>query len=483
MLFNSNIFIFLFLPIFIIGYWIVTRWNYRTSEKAWILVGSLVFYCWWDPKYFFLILGSISVNFLISHWILTINQTSRINGRRALLLLGIGLNLSILGYYRYTDFFIDYTNRIFGLESSFLDLALPLAISFFTFQQIAYLIESYKGNTATESFLTYACFVTFFPQLIAGPIVYHSEMIPQFTGRRKPFPNFDRLSNGLFIFSIGLAMKSVIADSLSKYSDYGFQNAQNLSVFEAWLATFSFSLQIYFDFAGYSTMAIGLALLIGLKLPINFDRPYLSTGIQEFWRRWHITLGRFFRDYLYIPLGGNRSGYWRTCINVMTVFILGGFWHGAALTFILWGCLIGLGIVFQGYIQSFNVRINRWAAWISTLLFMNIVWVFFRATTLPKAFQMLKSMFGFNERTSNVNEYSPSGFMDFVNLIPGDSIIGPVLIVILGFIVALKLDTTWNGLLIKSFDVKKIIATIFLLVISILMLNWGDPREFIYFNF
>lgn len=483
MLFNSNSFILLFLPVFILGYWIATRLEHRTPEKAWIVFGSLFFYSWWNPKYLPLIVGSILINYFICNLILKFNHVFLINKSRMLLSLGIALNLAVLGYYRYTDFLIDYTNQIFNSDMPFLEVILPLAISFFTFQQIAYLIESYKGNIPRQSLLTYASFVTFFPQLIAGPIVYHSELIPNLTNKRNQFPDFDYLSRGLIVFAMGLAMKVVVADTLSLFADYGFSNIQQLSIQAAWLATTSFSLQIYFDFAGYSTMAIGLALLVGIKLPVNFDRPYLSTDIQEFWRRWHITLGRFFRDYLYIPLGGNRFGIGRTSMNIMIVFILGGLWHGAALNFVVWGLLIGIGIAVQGLIRNIGVKINRWIAWVTTLLFMNIVWVFFRATTLPKGVEMLKTMFGLGTNQVNLTGYSPEGLLNLLSFNSGSILIGPTIFLIFAFGLALTVDTTWKAISKKSLNVKTLLVTVGLFIISILIMNWGDSREFIYFNF
>jgi D-alanyl-lipoteichoic acid acyltransferase DltB (MBOAT superfamily) len=299
--------------------------------------------------------------------------------KKSILVIGITANLGLLGYFKYSDFLIENINSTLSADVPLLDLALPLAISFFTFQQIAYLVDSYRRETTEYDFLNYAVFVSFFPQLIAGPIVHHKEMMPQFANIRTKVINYKNISLGLFIFSIGLFKKVVIADSFSVWANAGFDTASTLNLFEAWATSLSYTFQLYFDFSGYTDMAIGTALLFNIKLPINFHSPYKSTNIQDFWRRWHITLSRFLRDYVYIPLGGNRNGNFHTYNNLMATFILGGIWHGAGWTFVFWGFLHGMALVIFRLWNQLGLKLWTWLAWAITFNFINITWVFFRA--------------------------------------------------------------------------------------------------------
>ena len=268
-----------------------------------------------------------------------------------------------------------------------------MAISFFTFQQIAYLVDSYRQETKEYDFLNYALFVTFFPQLIAGPIVHHKEMMPQFAKTRNKVKNYRNIATGLFVFSIGLFKKVVIADTFAVWATQGFDVATTLNLFEAWATSLSYTLQLYFDFSGYTDMAIGLALLFNIRLPVNFNSPYKATNIQDFWRRWHITLSRFLRDYVYIPLGGNKKGSFRTYNNLMATFVIGGLWHGAGWTFVFWGLLHGLALTVQKLWSKLGLKLWTWLAWLITFNFVNIAWVFFRAKEWGDAIKVLSSMF------------------------------------------------------------------------------------------
>jgi D-alanyl-lipoteichoic acid acyltransferase DltB (MBOAT superfamily) len=274
-----------------------------------------------------------------------------------------------------------------------LHLTLPLAISFFTFQQIAYLVDSHKGLTKEYDFLNYANFVIFFPQLIAGPIVHHTEMMPQFAQKRNKVKDDRNIALGLFIFSIGLFKKVVIADTFALWATQGFDVAKHLNLLEAWITSLSYTFQIYFDFSGYTDMAIGAALLFNIKLPINFNSPYKALSIRDFWRRWHITLSRFLRDYIYIPLGGSRKSIPRTYYNILFTFLIGGIWHGAGWTFIFWGFLHGVAVTIQRIWHQTGFRFHPVMAWFLTFNFINITWIFFRAHTWQDAIKVLHSMF------------------------------------------------------------------------------------------
>lgn len=333
------------------------------------------------------------VNYIVGLELSKHTEKKRSYSPKVLLGAGVAFNLGLLGYFKYSDFFILNFNRIVGAELPLLYLTLPLAISFYTFQQIAYLVDSYRNQTKEYDFLNYAVFVTFFPQLIAGPIVHHAEMMPQFSRLKNKVKNYHNIALGLFIFSMGLFKKVVIADTFAIWATKGFDVAEKLNMLEAWATSLSYTFQLYFDFSGYTDMAIGIALLFNIKIPMNFFSPYKATSIQDFWHRWHITLSRFLREYLYIPLGGNRKGEMRTYTNLFVTFLLGGIWHGAGWTFVLWGMLHGGAIVIHRIWQKIGFKMNVILAWFITFNFINITWVFFRALNFDSAIKVLHGMF------------------------------------------------------------------------------------------
>jgi alginate O-acetyltransferase complex protein AlgI len=392
MLFNSYEFIFLFLPFTFFIYFFLLNQRLITGAKGFLVFASLFFYSWWNVVYLPLILGSMLFNYVVGNSLNDTHHKRKVSDKK-LLTFGIVANLSLLGYFKYADFFISNINIVSGNSYDLLHLALPLAISFFTFQQIAYLVDSYRGETHEYDFLNYALFVTFFPQLIAGPIVHHKEMMPQFASRWNLVKNYRNIALGLFIFSMGLFKKVVIADTFAQWATAGFDQAPSLNMIEAWATSLSYTFQLYFDFSGYTDMAIGAALLFNIKLPINFNSPYKALDIQDFWRRWHITLSRFLRDYIYIPLGGNRKGYWRTYNNLLLTFILGGLWHGAGWTFIFWGFLHGAALVIHRLWKQLGFTMNNLLAWFITFNFINIAWIFFRAKDWDSALKILGAMF------------------------------------------------------------------------------------------
>jgi alginate O-acetyltransferase complex protein AlgI len=302
----------------------------------------------------------------------------------------------LLGYYKYTDFFISNLNALAGWNLALQKIVLPLGISFFTFTQIAYLVDAYKGTAREYDFLNYSLFVTFFPHLLAGPIIHHKEMMPQFASRWNKVLNYKNLSLGLFLLIIGLFKKVIIADELLPVASAGFDATRSLTLIEAWVTSVSYTFQLYFDFSAYTDMALGTALLFNIKLPINFNSPYKALDIADFWRRWHITLSRFLRDYIYIPLGGNRKGRLRTYLNLMATFLVGGLWHGAGWTFVFWGFLHGAGTAIHRFWSSHNLRVPKVLAWLLTFNFVNIAWVFFRAKTWADAMKVLRGMAGLN---------------------------------------------------------------------------------------
>mgnify|MGYP000630253643 CR=1 FL=1 len=409
MLFNSYIFIFVFLPITYAAYFVLARYKGGEAAIVFLVLASLFFYGWWNPLYLVLILFSIAVNYFIGETIVSSRRDNCFKKAKILLIYGIVFNLGLLGYFKYANFIVENTNSLFDAEIGISLIILPLAISFFTFQQVAYLIDAYKGITEEFKFSHYVLFVTFFPQLIAGPIVHHKEMLPQFMKLDSMKPKLDNVMIGLSIFSLGLFKKVVLADGAAQYSTPVFDAAvagDPMSLFVAWGGALSYTFQLYFDFSGYSDMAIGIARMFGIQLPLNFFSPYKSLNIIEFWRRWHMTLSRFLRDYIYFSLGGNRKGNGRRYINLLVTMFLGGLWHGAGWTFVFWGGLHGFYLITNHgwhYIQrklklELLNQLMIWQCFCWFLTFISVVnaWVFFRAVTFESALEILKGMYGLN---------------------------------------------------------------------------------------
>jgi len=425
-------------------------------------------------------------NFIIGSSLNENNKKIRFS-KKSLLIFGIVGNVALLGYFKYTDFFIENFNLATSSNVELLNLALPLAISFFTFQQIAYLVDSYKHETKEYDFLNYAVFVTFFPQLIAGPIVHHKEMMPQFANKRNMVKNYRNIALGLFIFSIGLFKKVVIADTFADWATAGFDTVTTLNLFEAWATSLSYTFQLYFDFSGYTDMAIGLALLFNIKLPINFNSPYKATNIQDFWRRWHITLSRFLKDYVYIPLGGNRKGEFRTYNNLLATFIIGGIWHGAGWTFVFWGFLHGIALVIYRAWSKLGFKMWRLLAWLITFNFINIAWVFFRAKEWDDALKVLGGMFSldnivltplFQNKLSFLIQYGIS-FGEMFEDIGGSR--WTIIILFFTFIFILVFKNSTQKLNNFKLNYKTALWSAIALVGGVLSLN--KVSEFLYFNF
>ena len=371
---------------------------------AWLVLCSLFFYGWWNPAYISLIIFSMLFNYALGT---ILGRELRGAFRKYILYFGILINLGLLGYYKYSNFFFEQINFVLDTSFNYEYVLLPLAISFFTFQQIAFLVDSYRNETKEYDFLQYCLFVTFFPQLIAGPIVHHKEMLPQFLLVDRFKINVKNIAIGLSIFSIGLFKKTVIADGISPYSNVVFDSALSsdpITFFVAWGGALAYTIQLYFDFSGYSDMAIGLARMFGIILPLNFYSPYKALNISEFWRRWHITLSNFLRDYVYIALGGNRKGSLARFKNLFLTMFLGGLWHGAGWNFAIWGALHGFYLIsnhaWVKYTSLWSIPIHesfkKFIAWGITFIAVVVGWVFFRATTFDAAITILQGMSGMN---------------------------------------------------------------------------------------
>ena len=388
MLFSANVFILVFLPITLGLYYAAAR--RRSRRIALLIAASLVYYGYWDIRFVPLLVGLALANWLLARWFAA-------GGNRAWLDLGIVLNLAALGFFKYANFFLANLCALAGAAAPSLDIILPLGISFFIFQKISYLVDLRRGDRHVYPLADYCLFVFFFPQLIAGPIVRHNEIIPQFDLPPRRAEMWENLGRGGMLFIVGLMKKVAFADTLAPNVNLLFAKAAAgtaLNFTEGWAAAVSFALQIYFDFSGYSDMAIGLALMFGFRLPFNFDVPYRSRSIREFWRRWHMTLSRVLRDYLYIPLGGNRQGGLRQAVNVVATMLLGGLWHGASWTFVAWGGLHGAALAINGAWSRRGLRLPWIVGWALTMLFVLVGWVLFRAADFATAAHVLQSMAG-----------------------------------------------------------------------------------------
>ena len=468
MYFNSYTYLIFFLPLVLIIYFKLNKLKFTMASKAFLVGASLFFYSYWKWQYLALILFSMIFNYSLGTAFASNIAEKRKNQNRIILIIGIVINLAFLGYYKYADFFITNLNHVISSDISLLNLMLPLAISFFTFQQIAYLVDSSKGLTKEYDFLSYCLFVSFFPQLIAGPIVHHGHMMPQFQRARAKVIHWDNIFIGITILIMGLFKKVIIADTLAVQASAGFDfSGTSLSFAEAWCSSLSYTFQIYFDFSGYTDMAVGSALMFNIKLPINFNSPYKALNIQDFWRRWHITLSIWLRDYIYIPLGGSKSGNLKTYRNLLATFILGGLWHGAGWTFIIWGVLHGLATCVHKLFGIAKIRIPKIACWIITFLFLVLTWVFFRAQNLDSAIMVLKAMTGQNGLNSESLAYKVSSG-DWINLV-----ILTAIVVFFPNSVQLAKKHKPNTLHLILF------STMFIWVVF----NFTKFSEFLYFNF
>jgi alginate O-acetyltransferase complex protein AlgI len=406
MLFNSYPFLLFFLPVTLCGFFALAQWHHRLAA-AWLTAASFFFYGWWNPRFVPLLALSILFNFGVGTYIERAVAREQARTAKIALALGVAANLVLLGYYKYTNFLLGNANALLGAHWTVGEIILPLGISFFTFTQIAFLADAAQGKVKEYNLVNYALFVSYFPHLIAGPVLHHAEMMPQFARRETYRRSWENFAVGATIFFIGLFKKTAIADGAAPHARSVFDAAAAgtpLALFDAWTGALAFTVQLYFDFSGYSDMAIGLSRLFGVTLPLNFASPYKAASIIDFWRRWHMTLSRFLRDYLYVPLGGNRRGAPRRYLNLMITMLLGGLWHGASWTFVLWGGLHGAYLMINHGWRALRHRLGwtgenlagRIAATALTFLAVVVAWVFFRANSMDGALAMLKGMAGLN---------------------------------------------------------------------------------------
>ncbi len=419
MLFNSAVFLFFFLPLTLLGFFVLGT-HHKRAAILWLVIASSIFYGWFRMDYLLLLASLIVFNYM---WGKKLSRQYHFGQpKKWLLALGVVINLGVLCYFKYTNFLLININSAFETNFVLQNIIMPIGISFFIFQKIAYLVDAHQGKAEEYNFLDFCLFVMYFPQLIAGPIVHHNEIIPQFRQDSIFKLNFSDMAAGLMMFTIGLCKKNLIADKLAAWIEPSFSATQqgwNLSFLESWVAALGFTFQIYFDFSAYTDMALGLALMIGIRLPQNFDSPYKAKNIIDFWRRWHMTLSRFLRDYVYIPLGGNRNGSIRRYNNLLLTMLIGGLWHGAAWTFIVWGTLHGLFLIVNHGWQILKAKLEwnpksfAYSTACQILTFLSVVgaWVFFRAQSFDSAKIMLKGMIGLNGIALPAKYESRLGFL------------------------------------------------------------------------
>ena len=422
MLFNSYAFLFGFLPLTLLGFFLIGGRN-RQLGAAWLVLASLFFYGWWDVRFVALLLASIAVNFSAARALYALRSAGRRRETMIALGLAVAANLLLLGYFKYFNFFLMSANAALGSHFVLSAIILPLGISFFTFTQIAFLVDTVRGEVRAFNLVHYALFVTYFPHLIAGPILHHREMMPQFAAASTYRPRAENVTAGLAFLALGLAKKCLLADRFAPDVAAVFQAAHAgtaIGAVAAWHGALAFTLQLYFDFSGYCDMAVGLSRLLGIRLPYNFDSPYRAAGIIDFWRRWHMTLSRFLRDYLYFPLGGNRRGRKRRYLNLLVTMLLGGLWHGANWTFVAWGGLHGLYLAInhvwravrpKRLLDPLPLRLRRTVSVALTFTAVVVAWVFFRAPDFATATRLLTAMAGTNGLGSDLPQMTQSGML------------------------------------------------------------------------
>jgi len=497
MLFYSYPFILLYLPVVLAGFFWSAKISHRLAA-AWLATASLFFYGYWNPRFLVLILASITFNYAVGYCIAARKWPAM---AKALLASAIAVNLAVLGYFKYTNFFIANADELFHVHWVLKDIALPLGISIFTFTQIAFICDVYRGVAAEYSFIHYVLFVTYFPHLVAGPIIHHRQIMPCFDDAQTYRVRAENIAIGALIFTIGLAKKVLLAASFAEYADPIFDGANKAlqpSFFVAWLGILAYTLQIYFDFSGYSDMAIGLSRLFGIRLPENFNSPYKSQNIIEFWRRWNITLSHFLRDYLYIPLGGNRKGGLRRHANLIITMLLGGLWHGPNWTFVAWGGLHGFYLVINHAWISLGARygiamkrqnlLYRVTCTIVTFLAVMVAWVFFRTESFEAAARLIRGTVSFGDMATWRYFFSDNSITTFGYWLPPDSAFYRLTLLGIGLVVVWGAPNT--RVLIENIrmsDTPRQFATIgaacFWIFLLTVVSASREMAQFIYFNF
>ncbi len=486
MQFNSYVFILCFLPITLAGYFLLGKVTKNHLAKLWLIVMSLWFYSYVNIKYLWVLLLSLAINYAIAYMM---HKKDFLWWKKLFLIIGITINVLVLFIIKYYNFFIDNINHVFQKDFTLIQLVLPLGISFITFQQISFLVDRYREKDKKCSLIDYALYLCFFPKIVSGPIIMYHDFIPQINHTDREKINYSNLSKGLYQFSLGLAKKVLVADSFSKFADIGFQNIYGLNILSAVCTMLCFTLQLYFDFSGYSDMANGVALMLNIELPDNFLSPYKAKSVSDFWKRWHISLTAFFTNYVYIPLGGNRKGIRRTCLNIMIIFAISGLWHGANWTFIIWGCLHGLFMVMERVTKRKIEKIPL-LGWLYTFIFVNMAWVIFRSDNLSIAATFFQRLFYLGKSTVLESFYvAMNEFME-VRVLCRFGLQGIVnrysflpfflfLVIMLG--VTLKAKNVQERVNLFAYKRRQMVGTVIMLLWSIISLS--NVTTFLYVNF
>jgi alginate O-acetyltransferase complex protein AlgI len=470
MLFNSYPFILLFLPITLLGYYLITK---KKLQLWFLLLASLFFYCYWSTTYVFLLLFTVVLDFYIAKKIYVAETQAR---RKGLLLASVLCNLSILGFFKYFNFFAESINGLFsmmGAQSSlpYTHLILPIGISFYTFQSMSYVIDVYrKQSDAHANLLEFAGYVTLFPHQISGPLVRHNVIVPQLEASKTYLFNPENFWRGCYFFIFGLSKKILIADRVALGVDAIIRNMPMASNLEAVLAMIGYMVQLYFDFSGYSDMAVGLGLMMNIEFPQNFNSPYKSKSITEFWQRWHITLSSWLRDYLYISLGGNRGSLGRTYRNLFLTMAIGGLWHGANWTYLVWGAFHGALLTLERFFKDRKIGIlrNKYLSWALTLILVGVGWVFFRASSVGEAlFWLKKASLLLSEKNFNIG------------LIPIKHKDRFFAALSLGVLISLFSQNTWQ----REFKPRLWRAALLALMFVLCLMYLGEESPFLYFQF
>ena len=506
MLFNSYIFILFFLPFTVTGYFLINKHLKARNNKIdlwWLFLASAWFYGYANEICLFLLLASICINYYISKKINDKRQLWELSKAKKWMILGIVFNLTLLIYFKYYNFFVSNLNQLFQQDWTIRNLFLPLGISFFTFKQIAYIVDCYKEKELIcYEWIEYATYVMFFPQLVSGPIGLHYEFIPQIRDDARKIVDYNSLSQGMYAIALGLGKKVLIADNLSKLVSVGYANVEGLNGGSAWFVMMAYTMQIYFDFSGYSDVALGIEKMLNLNPVVNFNSPYKAKTVSEFWDRWHMSLTRFFTRYVYIPLGGSRKGRIRTYVNTMLIFLLSGFWHGADWTFILWGFFHGIFMILEKIIKDLwkkldgIVFVNRIMLFVGkiigvtyTFLFINLTWVLFRASTIKQAKIFVGKLFLLRgrllveilEKANNIVEIRVLSRLGIEGMLEKYPQMLSIIFMIVLCVAVFFGKNTQEKMKQDKYGVWRSLLTITLIVWAVL--SFSDVSEFLYFNF
>ena len=484
MLFSSYIFILIFLPIVLLGYYSINHFiKDKDHGKWWLVLSSLFFYGYWYPPYLFIILSSIIINFSLAK---VIQPQEFGKKKKTFFLLGLIFNIGLLGYFKYRDFFLENLNFVLSTDIHFAKLALPLGISFFTLQQIAFLVDVYEGLAKEKKFVDYSLFVCFFPQLIAGPIVHYKDIIPQFEAKDNNHFISKNFSLGIYIFCLGVFKKIMLADTFSGWANEGFDHTAELHFFHAWGTSLSYTMQLYFDFSGYSDMAIGLGHMFNIKIPKNFNSPFKARNIIDFWNRWHITLSQFITTYIFTPMfrSFKKLSFRNSLLSIFFTMLIAGIWHGAGWTFVVYGMMYGSALVVNHLMKKKKMKLPKWLAILITFQFTNIVFTMFRANSISDALKVYKGMLGLSffkfPKGMISNDAITSLGAQLGQHMNNDENLNLLMIIVCLFIVfkfknSMELSDNFKP------SLKVAMACAFMFVISLFGMN--RVSDFIYFNF